>query len=66
MDHLECVVKLRDGSLDWYDPIYEVGVTDNGDLLINHAAREYIIPSEDYVDYKVRPYHPETTYNWED
>lgn len=66
MEHNECVVKLRNGKLDWYDPVYSVELSENGDLFIETALYNYTIESGEWVDYKVRPYHPEFTYFWED
>ena len=65
-EHLECVVKLSNGKLDWYDPVYEVEVLGTGELFITTALYEYILKSDEWVDYKVRPYHLEYTFYWED
>ncbi len=66
MEHNECVVKLSNGKLDWYDPVYEVEVWATGELSITTALYEYVLKSDEWDDYKVRPYHPEYTYYWED
>lgn len=66
MEHLECIVKLSNGKLDWYDPVYSCEVLDNGDLAIDHPYKIYTIPAGDWLDYKVRPYNEDYTHYWED
>lgn len=63
--HNECIVKLTDGSFDWYDPVWKVEIMNNGDLFIECAIYNYTIKASDWEDYKVREYNPKTTYNWE-
>ena len=65
-EHNECVVKLSNGKLDWYDPVWNVHVKEDGSLFIETALYNYTIPAEDWFDYKVRPYNEDTTFSWED
>ena len=46
-------VYMKDGSIDWVDPVEEVSETDEGDLVINNGVFTYVYERADYDRYEI-------------
>lgn len=60
MEHNEFVVLLKNGSMDWVDPVNEVWEDDNFIYVNNHSYTYEYVKTE-VVKWLVRPYFKETT-----
>lgn len=62
--HNEFVVEFKDGTRDWVDPVESIREDDH--IIYVKSTVEYIyeFPKVDVKDWILRPYDPDTTYNW--
>lgn len=63
MEHNEFVVELKDGSRDWIDPVKDIW-EDETTIYIENGYAQYEFLKADIDKWIVRPYDPETTYDW--
>ena len=60
--HDEFVIQFQDGSRDWVDPVYTVTVTET-EIRVSNGIHTYTYNRVDVVDWTVRPYSKETTFD---
>lgn len=63
--HNEFVVEFDDGTRDWVDPVESIR-EDEHTIYVQHKipGHVYEFKKSDIIKWEVRPYDPDTTYNW--
>lgn len=62
--HNEFMVEFKDGTRDWVDPVESIRQDDNMIYVTGSNGYIYEFSKVDVKDWVLRPYDPETTYNW--
>ena len=62
--HNEFVVEFKDGTRDWVDPVESIREDDHIIYVTVSLNYIYEFSKADVRDWILRPYDPETTYEW--